>query len=136
MPESDLINLSRIGQISINVKDLDRAVAFYREKLGMKHLFTVPKMAFFDCGGIRLMLAIPESPDFDHPSSVIYFDIDNIQSAYENLRSKGVAFEGQPHLIAKMPSYDLWMAFFRDSENNLLSLMSNVARTRSAGTES
>ena len=128
MPESSTFTLTRIGQISVNAKDLDRAVEFYREKLALKHLFTVPKMAFFDCGGIRLMLAIPESAEFNHPSSVIYFSVDDIQGTFETLTQRGVHFEGQPHLIAKMEGYDLWMAFFRDSEDNVLSLMCNVPR--------
>lgn len=128
MPGGTDLSQSQIGQISITVHDLDRAVAFYKEKLGLKHLFTVSKMGFFDCGGIRLMLAIPESPEFDHPSSVIYFGVDDIQTVFTHLSEAGVQFEQPPHFIAKMDSYDLWMAFFRDSENNLLSLMSNVAR--------
>jgi catechol 2,3-dioxygenase-like lactoylglutathione lyase family enzyme len=106
MPESGPFTLTRIGQISVNAKDLDRAVEFYREKLALKHLFTVPKMAFFDCGGIRLMLAIPESTEFNHPSSVIYFSVDDIQGTFETLTQRGVHFEGQPHLIAKMEGYE------------------------------
>lgn len=119
--------LYQIGQIALNVHDLERAVAFYRDKLGMKHLFTVPKMAFFECGGIRLMLGLPEKPEFDHPSSIIYFKVDDIQIAFRALSSRGVSFEGDPHLVAKMPTHDLWMAFFRDSENNLFALMSEEA---------
>jgi predicted enzyme related to lactoylglutathione lyase len=122
------LNASRVGQISINAKDLDRAAAFYGETLGLKHLFTVPKMAFFDCGGLRLMLSLPESPEFDHPSSILYFSVDDIQETFSTLTERGVRFEGNPHLVAKMDSSDLWMAFFRDSEGNLLSLMSNVRR--------
>lgn len=128
MPGATDLSQARIGQISITVHDLDRAVAFYSEKLGLKHLFTVSKLGFFDCSGIRLMLAVPESPEFDHPSSVLYFTVDDIQAVFTNLSERGVRFERPPHLIAKMDTYDLWMAFFRDSENNLLSLMSNVAR--------
>lgn len=123
------LNESRIGQISVTVHDLESAVTFYKEKLGLRHLFTVPKMSFFDCGGIRLMLAIPEDPKFDHPSSVLYFNVEDIQTVFKSLSERGVQFEGPPHMIAKMDSYDLWMAFFRDSENNLLSLMSNIARS-------
>lgn len=119
--------LSQIGQIALNVHDLERAVAFYRDKLGMKHLFTVPKMAFFECGGIRLMLGLPEKPEFDHTSSIIYFKVDDIQIAFRTLSSRGVSFEGDPHLVAKMPTHDLWMAFFRDSENNFFALMSEEA---------
>lgn len=122
------LSQSKIGQISINVHDLERAVAFYKETLKLKHLFTVPKMSFFDCGGIRLMLAVPERPEFDHPSSVVYFTVADIQTVFASLTERGVQFEGPPHLIAKMDTYDLWMAFFRDSENNLLSLMCNVTR--------
>ncbi|MCL4708522.1 VOC family protein [bacterium] len=120
-------DLSQIGQIALNVHDLERAVAFYRDKLGMKHLFTVPKMAFFECGGIRLMLGLPEKPEFDHTSSIIYFKVDDIQIAFRTLSSRGVSFEGDPHLVAKMPTHDLWMAFFRDSENNFFALMSEEA---------
>jgi predicted enzyme related to lactoylglutathione lyase len=124
MPAGNEFGLSKIGQICVTAHDLDRGLAFYRDKLGMKHLFTVPKMAFFDCEGIMLMLGIPEGPQFDHPSSVIYFDVDDIEGVYSTLTERGVYFEGKPHLIAAMDQYDLWMAFFRDSEQNLLALMS------------
>ena len=119
--------LNQIGQICINAHDLDRATKFYRDMLGMKYLFAAGKMAFFDCGGIRLMLGIPEKPEFDHPSSILYFKVADIHSAHATLTSRGVVFEIPPTLIAKMPSHDLWMTFFRDSENNLMSLMSEVA---------
>ncbi|MCI0690688.1 VOC family protein [candidate division KSB1 bacterium] len=128
MPNPTAVALSQIGQISVNAHDLERAVAFYRDKLGMRHLFTVPHMAFFDCNGIRLMLGIPEKPEFDHPSSIIYFKVADIQDAHKVLSERGVQFESQPHLVAKLETYDLWLAFFRDSENNLLCLMSEVAR--------
>jgi len=128
MSQLTTLGLAQIGQICVNVQDLERALAFYRDTLGMKHLFTVPKMAFFDCNGIRLMLGIPEKPEFDHPSSVIYFKVDDIQNAFQTFSGRGVKFDGAPHLIAKLQTHDLWMAFFRDSENNLLALMSEVAR--------
>jgi methylmalonyl-CoA/ethylmalonyl-CoA epimerase len=128
VPTSDGFGLSRIGQICVTAHDVDRAVAFYRDKLGMKHLFTVPKMAFFDCSGIMLMLGIPEGPQFDHPSSVVYFDVADIDGAYSAMLERGVRFEGKPHLIAAMDQYDLWMAFFRDSEENVLALMSRKKR--------
>ena len=118
------ISLTEIGQISVNVHDLDRAVAFYKETLGMKHLFTVPgRMSFFDCGGIRLMLAIPERADLDHPSSILYFKVQNIEEAHEILESCGVHFETKPMLVAPMATHDLWLAEFRDSENNVFALM-------------
>jgi predicted enzyme related to lactoylglutathione lyase len=128
MADDNDFGLSSIGQIAVNAHDLDRAVEFYRDKLGMKHLFTVPpKMAFFDCAGIRLMLALPETKEFDHPSSILYFNVDDIQQAHATLSERGVPFEEEPIFVADMGSYDLWMASFRDCENNLLALMGNVA---------
>lgn len=128
MTPASATGLTRIGQISINIHNLEQAVEFYRDKLGMKHLFTVPRMAFFDCGGIRLMLAIPETPELDHPGSIIYYQVDDIQKTHQLLAGRGVCFENEPHLVARLPSHDLWMAEFRDSENNVLALMSEVAR--------
>ena len=118
--------LDRIGQIAVNVKDLGRAVAFYRDVLGMRPLFQAPNLAFFDCGGIRIMLSPPEKPEFDHPGSILYYKVDDIQAAHATLRGRGVGFEGEPHLIARLPDHDLWMAFCRDTEGNLLALMSEV----------
>ena len=128
MTETNNFGLSTIGQIAVNAHDLERAVDFYRDQLGMKHLFSVPlKMAFFDCDGLRLMLSLPEKPEFDHPSSILYFKVDNIQQAAQALTDRGVQFEEPPVFVANMGAYDLWMAFFRDSENNHLALMSEVA---------
>ena len=118
------ISLDQIGQISVNVDDLDRATAFYKEKLRVKHLFSVPpKMAFFDCSGIRLMLATPERPDLNHPSSILYFKVQDIEKVHRALVSCGVRFETEPMLVAPMATHDLWLAEFRDSENNVLALM-------------
>ena len=123
------ISLSEIGQISVNVHDFDRAVAFYKDTLGIKHLFTVPgRMAFFDCGSVRLMLAIPERPDLDHPSSILYFKVPDIEQAHEGLVSRKVHFETKPMLVAPMATHDLWLAEFRDSENNVLALMCEKPR--------
>jgi methylmalonyl-CoA/ethylmalonyl-CoA epimerase len=115
--------LSRIGQIAVTVTDIDRAVSFYRDSLGLTLLFQVPpNLAFFDCGGIRLMLGPPEKSG-EVFSSVIYYKVDDIRQAFETLSSRGVQFEASPHLIAKMPDHELWMAFFRDPDRNLLALM-------------
>jgi predicted enzyme related to lactoylglutathione lyase len=128
MTETPNFGLSTIGQIAVNAHDLERAVDFYRTQLGMKHLFSVPpKMAFFDCDGLRLMLSLPEKLEFDHPGSILYFKVDNIQQATQTLTDRGVQFEEQPVFVANMGAYDLWMAFFRDSEGNYLALMSEVA---------
>ncbi len=116
----------QIAQISVTVHDVDRAVAFYRDTLGLKLLFQAPpNMAFFDSAGIRLMLSIPE-PEFDHPSSVLYFKVADIRARHAELSARGVTFRDGPHLVAKMPDHDLWMAFFQDSEGNILALMSEV----------
>ena len=120
--------IQQIRQISINVHDSDRAVAFYRDILGLKLLFRAGHLAFFDCDGIRLMLSPPEKPEFDHPSSILYFKVDDIQQAYAQLQARSVKTEGVPNLVAKMPDHDLWLAAFRDSENNLLCLMAEVPR--------
>ena len=118
-----MTKLSTIGQIALVVKDLPRAVAFYRDVLGMTFLFQAPPaLAFFDCGGIRLMLAPPEG-EFDRAGSVLYFKVEDIDATYADLRARSVDFLGAPHMIAKMPDYELWMAFFRDGEGNTLALM-------------
>ena len=127
-PQPPAVALSQIGQIAVTVRDLDRAVAFYQSTLGMKLLFRVPNLAFFDCNGVRLMLTIPEKPEFDHPASVIYYKVADLPAAHEALLAREVPFDSPPHLVAKMPDHDLWMAFLRDSEGNLLGLMSEVRR--------
>ncbi|HEY0431349.1 MAG TPA: VOC family protein [Pyrinomonadaceae bacterium] len=119
--------LSAIEQIAINVKDIERAVAFYRDTLGMKHLFSAPpSLAFFDCDGIRLMLSPAPKPEFDHPSSIIYFKVADIQLAHATLAERGVEFVEGPTFVANMDAYNLWLASFRDSEGNILALMSHV----------
>ena len=128
MPGMSEAGIKQIGQIAINVHNTNRAVEFYRDILGLKHLFTAGNLAFFDCGGVRLMLSPPEKPEFDHPSSILYFKVDNIQAAYDGLVHRAVKIEDQPHVVARMPDHDLWLAEFRDSEGNLMALMSEVRR--------
>lgn len=122
------LGLSRIGQIAIVVHDLERATAFYRDALGMRFLFEAPGLAFFQCGDIRLMLSRPESPEFDHPSSVIYFTVDDIEASFQAMKARGVAFRDEPHLIHKAPDHDLWMTFFHDLDRNTLALMCQKPR--------
>ena len=126
VPTRTDFGLDQIGQISVTARDLDRAVAFYRDTLGMTFLFRVPGLAFFDCTGIRLALSTPEGPDFDHPSSVLYFKVADLAAAHATLVRRGVQFIDEPHVIATMPDHELWMAFFRDSEGNVMALMSEV----------
>lgn len=115
--------LASIGQIAVVAKDVNRASAFYRDRLGLTFLFDFPGLAFFDCGGVRLMISKAEKPEFDHPGSVLYFKVHNIETVHGDLAAKGVEFMEPPHLIAKLSDHDLWMAFFRDSEGNPLALM-------------
>ncbi len=116
--------LGEIGQIAITVSDLEKAVAFYRDALGMKHLFNAPpSLAFFAAGNVRLMLGRPEKPDSERVGCALYFKVADIQAACDTLAARGVAFEVEPHRLAKMPDHELWMAFFRDPDRNLLALM-------------
>jgi methylmalonyl-CoA/ethylmalonyl-CoA epimerase len=116
--------LHRIHQISIRTQDTARAVAFYRDALGLKLLFQAPpQLAFFDCGGVRLMLS-PAEPEFDHQGSVIYFAVDDINATHAALAAAGVKFRSKPHMIAKLPDREVWLADFLDSEGNVLAVMS------------
>jgi predicted enzyme related to lactoylglutathione lyase len=117
------VGLSRIGQISIRARDLERAVQFYRDALGLPFLFKAPpQLAFFDCGGVRLLLDVPEDKEFDHPGSILYFTVDDIRHMHQVLVSRGVVFRND--LIARLPDREVWMAFFDDTEGNTLALMS------------
>jgi len=122
------IGISRLGQIAINAHDTGRATEFYRDVLGLPLLFAAGNLAFFDCGGVRLMLTPPEKPEFDHPGSLLYFNVTDIKAAYGRMVASGVRFQDEPHLIARMPNHDLWMTFFHDTEGNLLALMSEVPK--------
>jgi catechol 2,3-dioxygenase-like lactoylglutathione lyase family enzyme len=125
--EDAMTPLQSVGQISIRTNDLPAAIAFYRDQLELAFLFEAgPALAFFMCGDVRLMLSVPESAEFDHPSSTIYFKVDDLDAAYEELRGRGVPFDDEPHLIANMPDHELWMAFFRDPDRNLHGLMAEI----------
>ena len=122
--------LAQIGQIAVPVSDIERAVAFYRDVLGMRFLFQAPPgLGFFDCAGVRLMLDGPAKTQAENYSSVIYYKVPDLQAAFEALAARGVVFEAKPHLIAKLPDHELWMAFFRDPDRNLLALMSEVRQS-------
>jgi catechol 2,3-dioxygenase-like lactoylglutathione lyase family enzyme len=120
--------LSKIRQIAQVVHDLPAATAFYRDTLGMKFLFEAPgQLAFFDCGGVWLMLSLPEK-DFDHPGSTLYFEVGDIQASHRVLVERGVKILAEPHRIADMGSYELWMSFFRDPDGNPLALRAEIAK--------
>jgi methylmalonyl-CoA/ethylmalonyl-CoA epimerase len=127
-PSPASFGLSAIGQIAVTVTDLDRAVTFYRDTLGMKFLFQVPNMGFFDCAGVRLMLTASEKPG-ETSNSIIYYKVPDLGQAFRALSDRGVTFEHLPHLVARLPDHDLWMAFLRDPDRNLLALMSEVLKT-------
>ena len=120
--------LARVRQVAQPVSDIARATAFYRDVLGMSLLFQAPPgLAFFDCGGLRLMLSVPDKPEFDHPGSILYFEVADIAAAHATLAGRGVDFVAPPHCLAKMPApegktREVWMAFFRDGERNTLAL--------------
>ncbi len=118
--------LSRIGQIAVNVQDLERATAFYRDQLGLRFLATTGLMSFFDADGVRLMLARPEAPELQHPSSILYFEVADVAAAEAELRARGVVFLAGAHKVATLSGIELWMAFFRDSEQNVLALQAHV----------
>jgi methylmalonyl-CoA/ethylmalonyl-CoA epimerase len=118
------VSLNNIGQIAVLVKDVARATEFYRDKLGIKHLFSAGNLSFFDCGGVRLMLDKPERVEAG--TSIIYFRVAEINNAFEEMKLRGVQFVDSPHMIARLPDHDLWMTFFHDSEGNLMSIMSEV----------
>ena len=120
--------LSQIGQIAVPVTDIERSIRFYRDNLGMRFLFqAAPGLAFFDLNGIRLMLDGPAKAQAGN-SSVIYYKVDDLQSAFETLSKRSIQFETEPRLIAKMPDHDLWMAFLRDPDKNLIALMCEIRK--------
>jgi methylmalonyl-CoA/ethylmalonyl-CoA epimerase len=121
------VQLTQIGQIAVVVDDLERATAFYRDTLGMRFQFQVPRMSFFDVGGVRLMLGLPEGSE-KAATSTIYYRVDDLAQVFEQLSGRGVEFVEAPHLVARMEDHDLWMAFFHDTEGNLLALMSELPR--------
>ncbi|MEZ4863892.1 MAG: VOC family protein [Caldilineaceae bacterium] len=127
MSAAPALGITQIGQIAIPVQNLERAVAFYRDRLELPLLFQAPPgLAFFQCGEVRLMLSIPEGTGEHQPASVLYYKIADIHQAYATLQARAVTFMDEPHLIAKLPDHELWMVFCYDSEGNLLALMSEV----------
>ena len=122
--------LARIHQISMRVHDVDRATRFYRDTLGLPFLFAAPpRLAFFNCDGVRLMLSTPE-PEFDYPGSILYFAVDDIQSTSDALKSRGVVFRDDPHKVATLADREVWLAVFHDTEGNTLALMSEPKLVR------
>jgi predicted enzyme related to lactoylglutathione lyase len=119
--------IQKIGQIAIAVSDLDAAVEFYQDLLGLPLLFKVPPgLAFFDCAGTRLMLTTLQGQEKDHNTSVIYYSVADMLTATEAIKQSGGVFEREPELVAKMDDHDLWIGFLRDPDENLVGLMAEV----------
>ena len=118
--------IQKVGQIGVPVKNLNKAIPFYKDVLGLSLLFNTDSMAFFECNGLRLLLSLPEKEEFAYSSSVIYFQVENINELYENLVTKEVVFIDKPHIVAKIGQVETWMTFFKDTEGNTLALMSEV----------
>lgn len=128
-PESPELALEKIGQLAIEVDDLDRATTFYRDTLKVPHLFSVPgQFSFFQCGEVRLLIGLPEKNATRRKNTLIYFKVAAIRKSVELLTQRGVKFLDQPHVVAEMPDHTLWMVHFHDSEGNDLLLMSEVAK--------
>lgn len=122
--------LGSIGQIHVSVADIDRAVSFYRDVLRVPFLFQVAgqPMAFFDCGGVRLYLGVPESEAF-RANPLLYFAVDDVDEAHRALSVRGVTFRGEPHLVHRTESFELWVAFFQDPDGNNLAIMAERPAT-------
>jgi methylmalonyl-CoA/ethylmalonyl-CoA epimerase len=119
---------SSVGQIMIPVENLDRAIAFYRDTLGCRFLFTAPpQMSFFQTANVRLLIGVPEKAEQRQHGSIVYFKVADIQAVFQTLSARGVPFGGKPHLVHKTPTSELWLAEFRDPDGNGLALMSEVA---------
>jgi len=123
---ADTLEITGVGQIAINCHDVKRATEFYRDKLGLRMLYEFPGLAFFDCGGVRLMLTKPEKAELDHPSSIIYYRVADIHQASRAIADKGVSIENEPRVIARMPDHDLWLSNVRDTEGNIVAFMAEM----------
>lgn len=114
--------LGKIGQIAVRVRDLERAIATYRDVLGLPFLFQYPGMAFFQAGDLWLYLTTQVEPGFDHPTSLLYFDVDDIAAVHAALTAGGIRFRSAPHAVHREPTRELWLADFEDGEDNVYAL--------------
>lgn len=123
------VHLDHIGQIAITVRDLARSKEFYENALGMKFLFQAGSMLFFQCGSVRLLIGTSRasSATMSSAGTILYFQVAKIQETHAALESNGVKFLQSPHVAARMPDHDLWMAFFKDPDGNAFGLMSEVS---------
>ncbi len=123
------LSQSTIAQILIPVEDLDKAVPFYRDTLGIPFLFTAPpQMSFFQCGTVRLLVGVPPEGQPHQRGSAIYFRVADIQAVHANLEARGVEFSAKPHVVHRAVDYDLWLAEFKDPDGNHFALMTETAK--------
>ncbi|MBA3849720.1 MAG: glyoxalase [Opitutus sp.] len=116
--------ISRLRQIAITTKNVAALTAFYRDVVGFTHLFDAgPNLSFLDVGGVRLMISQPSAPEVDHPPSLLYYLVADIDAAHAALKARGAKEERPPGLTARMPDHELWTSFFRDPDGNLFALM-------------
>ena len=116
--------LSDIRQIAITVGDVDTALAFYRDALGLSFLFQpAPTLAFLQAGDVRLMLTTPQGAGAVGANSILYFSVDDIVATQAALVARGATEERPPQLAARMPNHELWTGFLRDPDGNLVGLM-------------
>lgn len=119
-----MTQLSQIGQIAVTVSDVNTALSFYRDVLGLTFLFSPsPDLAFLDAGGVRIMLSTPQGAGAVGQNSVLYFKVTDIVAVHATLLERGATDERTPQLVAKMPDHELWMGFLRDPDGNLVGLM-------------
>ncbi len=118
--------LGPLMQINMPVREIEPAVAFYRDVLGLPLLFQAGTLAFFDCNGVRLLVDVAESEEFAHPGSILYFRVDDIGAEYEAMQARGVQFVSEPHRIHSDGKTELWMAFFSDGQWNTHAIASEV----------
>jgi methylmalonyl-CoA/ethylmalonyl-CoA epimerase len=122
-----------LAQVTNVVHDLDRAVKFHRDTLGLPLLFQAPpSLAFFQIGSVRLMLSPPETAEQDHPGSVLYLKVKDIEGVHRSLAGRGVKFEGKPHRVHEAADHDLWMAFFHDPDKNPMALMEEKPKRKAS----
>jgi methylmalonyl-CoA/ethylmalonyl-CoA epimerase len=119
------VHLDAIGQIAITVDDLARAKDFYQNTLGMKFLFDAGHLAFLQCGNVRLMLTTPEKPE-PRGGTILYYKVNDIHATCAAIKARGASLLEEPHLIARMPDHDLWMASLKDPADNILGIMCEV----------
>lgn len=116
--------LSTIGQIAVTVSDVNEALAFYRDALGLEFLFSAgPDLAFLNADGVRIMLSTPQGSGTVGGNSVLYFKVSDIEAAHSSVIARGAKNERDPQLAAKMPDHELWIGFLRDPDGNLVGLM-------------